>query len=202
MVTLKEHSRLRWVLSISLVTFACSGNGAADGSDNEALAASPTIRDSAGVTIVENAVPQWAPGSEWRVGELLTTVGEAEGDLNYELFRVLDATRLSDGTLALGNSSTGEIRFFDREGTFVRSVGSKGGGPGEFQGANALRALRRVAGDTLVAWDIYAQRISVFAPDGDFVRTFRLDSATTPCILAMGGLKFLLCDGQSRQWRY
>ena len=162
---------------MSLVTLACSGGAewGRDRSDDTLLAAPPTIRDSAGVTIVENAEPQWAPGSEWQVGGLLTSIGEVTGEPAYELFRVLDATRQSDGTVAVGNSSTGEIRFFRQDGTFIRTVGSTGGGPGEFRGSRALRALRRVAGDTLVAWDIYGQSVSVFAPEGEFVRSFRLD---------------------------
>ncbi|UCG87474.1 MAG: hypothetical protein JSW71_02705 [Gemmatimonadota bacterium] len=179
MRTLRDSGNcLAWrPLSLLLVAVGCwpgTEAGRDRPSDTPSLTP-PAIRDSAGITIVENAVPQWTAGSEWRVDALLTSVGAAEGDPAHELYRVMDATRLSDGTVAVGNSSSGEIRFFRQDGTFVRSVGSKGGGPGEFRGANALRALRSVAGDTLITWDIYAQSVSVFAPDGEFVRSFLLD---------------------------
>lgn len=180
-----EKARLRrWIRDNTLVlmaagtpllALACSGAGAGEGPDGPPLATPPTIRDSAGVTIVENAEPQWGPGSEWEVGRLLTSIGETQGEAAFELFRAVDATRLSDGTVAVGNSSSGEIRFFAPDGTFIRTVGSKGGGPGEFRGANAIRALRRVDGDTLLAWDIYGQLVSEFAPDGTFVRSFSLE---------------------------
>ncbi len=166
-----------WPLWLLLMALGCrpGSDAARDGPSDTVTATAPTIRDSLGITIVENAEPQWTPGSEWQVGALLTSIGETEGDPARELYRVLDATRLSDGTVAVGNSSSGEIRFFRQGGQFLRSVGSRGGGPGEFRGADALRALRRVAGDTLIAWDIYAQSVLVFAPDGEFVRSFVLD---------------------------
>jgi hypothetical protein len=86
----------------------------------------------------------------------------------------MDATRQTDGTVAVANSSSGEIRFFDQDGVFLRQAGSVGGGPGEFR-TTGLRTVRRVAGDTLFTWDLLARRASVFGPDGAFVRSFSLD---------------------------
>lgn len=172
----RPTGRRPWMtLAVSLVipAWGCGGEAGADPSEGPEPVP-PVVRDSAGVLIVENSEPQWPLGTEWRVGELLSTIGTTQGEPPYELYRVLDATRLSDGTVAVGNSSTGEIRFFGEDGGFIRSVGSRGEGPGEFRGANALRALRRVEGDTLVAWDIYGQTVSLFSPDGGFVRSFQL----------------------------
>jgi len=104
------------------LTAGCSGGS---GAKDPSLPIPPVVRDSAGVTIVENAEPQWAPGSEWRVGRVVTSIGEVQGDPAHELYRVSDATRLSDGTVVVGNSSSGEIRFFDQDGVFRRQVGSE-----------------------------------------------------------------------------
>ncbi len=147
------------------------------GPEEPSLPAPPVVRDSAGITVVENVEPQWAPGSEWTLGQLVTSIGKARGDPAHELYRVSDATRQSDGTVAVGNSSTGEIRLFDQDGAFSRKAGSVGGGPGEFQ-ANGLRTVRHLAGDTLFTWDLLGRRASVFAPDGEFVRSFNLDGPT------------------------
>lgn len=173
----RDLSQLSLMLTLSLLSAACSGGNEAGGqvSGGDLLPSPPVIRDSAGITIVENAEPQWAPGSEWQVGPLLTSIGDVPGDPAHELYRARDATRHSDGTVAVANSSNGEIRFFNADGSFLRTVGSTGGGPGEFRGASALRALTGVAGDTLIAWDIYGQLVSVFAPDGGFVRSFGLN---------------------------
>lgn len=162
---------LLWVTVITLSHLGCSRES---GAEEPSLPPPPVVRDSAGVTIVENAEPQWAPGSEWKVGRVVTSIGKVQGEPAHELYQVLDATRQSDGTVAVGNSSNGEIRFFDREGAFLRKVGSVGGGPGEFQ-TTGLRTVRRVAGDTLFTWDLLGRRASVFGPEGAFVRSFSLD---------------------------
>lgn len=168
--------RLR-VVACGFLVAACACGEESDGRsvDDGGVPVPPTVRDSAGIIIVENAEPQWATGTEWRIGELLTSIGEVQGDPSQELFRVTDATRQTDGTVAVGLSSSGEIRFFRQDGTFVRSVGTTGGGPGEFRGANALRDVRRVPGDSLLTWDLFGQTASIFDPEGEFVRSFQLD---------------------------
>jgi hypothetical protein len=163
-------------MALGLLALACSSPGEeGTGSGESDGPAPPVVRDSAGITIVESSEPRWGEAPAWCVGELLTSIGTLEGEAPYQLYHALDATRLSDGTVVVGNSSSGELRFFDATGTFVRAVGNNDGGPGEFRGAHALRAVRRVPGDSLITWDIYAQRVSLFAPDGEFVRASRLD---------------------------
>jgi hypothetical protein len=136
------------------------------------------VRDSSGVTIVENSVPLWRPESEWSIGKQLTSIGAVEGAPEYQLFSASDAARLSDGTVAIANSGTSEIRFFDSEGVFVSSVGRSGGGPGEFRRTHSLRALTRIEGDTLLAWDLYGQTMSTFDPRGTFIRSNRLKNTS------------------------
>jgi hypothetical protein len=53
-------------------------------------------------------------------------------------------------------------------------VGRAGGGPGEFRQGVSLRALGHWEGDTLCAWDLYAQTLSEFSPVGEFIRSNRL----------------------------
>jgi hypothetical protein len=142
--------------------------------DESVAAAGFVARDSAGIAIVENQSPAWEPGLEWTVGPLETAIGEVEGAADYQLYYVFDATRLADGTVAVANSGTSEIRLFDLSGRFIRTVGRVGSGPGEFRANLGLRALGHWDGDTLYAWDLYAQTLSVFSPEGGFVRSNRL----------------------------
>ena len=66
----------------------------------DAAAAGPTVRDSAGISIVQNEVPAWRKGHEWRVSaEPVTDVGVADGDPNQQFARVSHALRLSGFTI-------------------------------------------------------------------------------------------------------
>jgi hypothetical protein len=55
---------------------------------------------------------------------------------------------LHDGRIVVADGGSLSLRFFDSTGTFLKSVGRRGGGPGEFQ---ALRVFFAMPGDTLVA---------------------------------------------------
>jgi hypothetical protein len=67
----------------------------------------------------------------------------------------------------IANAGTHELRFFDRSGSFIRSVGGQGEGPGEFTALGSI-ALR---GDSLVAYDRRSLRFTVFDRDGEYVGT-------------------------------
>jgi hypothetical protein len=89
----------------------------------------------------------------------------------HELDRVYGGALLPDGAIVVGSSGTGELRFFDRAGTLIRTAGRKGRGPGEFQAVSWLRPYR---GDSLLVFDLYLQRFSVWTRAGAFARSFQL----------------------------
>ncbi len=78
---------------------------------------------------------------------------------------------MSDGGIAVANSGTHEIRFYDAAGTFISSAGRKGGGPGEFEG---ILWFERFAADSLMAFDWRNRRVSIFDSRGTFARSFIL----------------------------
>jgi hypothetical protein len=136
------------------------------------------VRDSAGVQIAESSGPAWGEAEGWRLSpEPMLQIGEAEGAAPYLLSGVNSAIRRRDGTIVLTNSGSQEIRFYDSDGRHVRSAGRKGGGPGEFE---YLSWVSLLAGDTLVAYDMIARRLSRFSSDGEFVRSTSLDAVATP----------------------
>ena len=133
------------------------------------------MRDSAGVTIVENGRPPLDSRLGWRVGETpAVTIGTTEGDPAYELFRAYDAMRLSDGRIVVANAGSGELRVFDSGGVHLESWGGHGDGPGEF-GAMAPASLEPWAGDSLMAREPFQRRLSIFSARGTFGRAFRLE---------------------------
>lgn len=66
----------------------------------------------------------------------------------------------------LGN----RVEVFDPEGNYLRSVGSGGSGPGQFDEPSALE-FSPVSGNLYVG-DVFNNRVNVFDPEGNFVRSF------------------------------
>ncbi|MBA3557795.1 MAG: hypothetical protein H0W30_04260 [Gemmatimonadaceae bacterium] len=155
---------------------------AACGGETKAGAGAAVVRDSAGIQIVENVSAKWKENDAWKVGDTATVdIGEAEGDTNYQLFRAFGAVRLSDGRIVVANAGTHQLRFYDRDGGYLLSSGRKGGGPGEFEN---FVLLGRFGGDSLLTFDYNSSRVSVFAPDGKFARSFAVSSGGGPAFLS------------------
>lgn len=137
--------------------------------DADAAGGSATFRDSAGIQIVENRGGRWGEDGGWQLSaEPRLQIGVAEGDPRYQMDRVRAALQLGDGRIVIANAGSQEIRWYGADGRHVASAGRKGGGPGEFDG---LASLRRLPGDSLLAYDLLGARFSWFDPAGRFVRS-------------------------------
>jgi hypothetical protein len=128
---------------------------------------SVTVRDSAGIRIVEHPVgfsaPSWVLSDAPRV-----TIGDATGDSTALLYQVEGAHRLSDGRIVVANRSSHELRYYDSSGTHLYSRGREGEGPGEF---GYIAWTTRCGTDSLYVYDIRTVRLSVFDGDGTFARS-------------------------------
>ena len=134
-----------------------------------------TVRyDSAGIPVTTALAPRWGPGEGWTIrDEPLVEIGAVSGPAEYLLDGVTGAVRLSDGGIVLGEQSGGELRRYDREGTFVWRTAGRGEGPGEHQW---LTFLGWLPGDSVVTLDIAQDRVQVFGPDGRVARSRRIES--------------------------
>ena len=133
--------------------------------------------DSAGVMLVE--YPFLPPMEESRIAvaaepDLVLGEGGAFAGPAYEFFQIMGVSQLRDGTLVVANRGSSELRFYEAEGRFLRSVGGAGEGPGEFR---YLWDHWMMAGDTIVAWDWQARSLQQFSPDGAFVRSASMITA-------------------------
>lgn len=126
-----------------------------------------TTRDSLGIPIVENGAPA-AIRAPWSLDTVsVIDIGSQSADPSQEFSGFVIPVLLSDGRIVVANSGSSELRFFGPNGAWVKSVGRRGGGPGEFEDLGWLDAG---AGDTLRTYDWGLRRLSVFSPEGDFVR--------------------------------
>ncbi|MCK5653249.1 MAG: hypothetical protein KAJ42_17810 [Gemmatimonadetes bacterium] len=145
-----------------------------------------TVRDSAGVTIVENShAPETDDGGWWVDPEPMLSIGTVSGDPEYQMFTVNGAQRLSDGRIAIANDGSQDVRIYGADGVYQRSLGGHGSGPGEF---NSLWYLGRYGGDTLVVLDGYLRRISYLHPDHGFIRSFNTEQELGLILIAQGNL--------------
>jgi hypothetical protein len=130
-----------------------------------------TVRDSAGITIVENEGVISADAGGWAISpEPSLSTGAVEGDEEYQFFGVAGAHRMDDGRIGVVNAGSRNVRFYDQAGMFLAAYGRQGGGPEEFE-APALAGAR---GDTLIVVDRAHHRVSLVHPDVGFVRLARV----------------------------
>jgi hypothetical protein len=166
----------RHILSLVLFGIGSGSLGCGAGDGPSPLDAGFTVRDSAGVTIVENHFPLWEEGEGWRLSaEPLLSLGVMDGPEEYVFFRAWTAMQLGDGRIAVANTGSQEIRFFDAQGAFLYAVGSQGDGPGEFR---SMGYTWRSDADSLFIYDIGLRRLSIFDENGRFSRTFLFGEET------------------------
>lgn len=131
-----------------------------------------TITDSAGVRMVQNPVEGvWAPGEAWTVEEVLS-VGAIDAAADYQFGQITGADVDTDGNVYVADIQTSDIRVFDAQGAYLRTIGKPGAGPGEF--GRALMGVF-VVGDTVLAIDLGNVRVARFLRDGTFLDSERLD---------------------------
>lgn len=114
--------------------------------------------------------PSTSPGTFGTVNaKPFLSIGLQDGAEPYQLHRVYGATRLPDGRIVIANSGTQQLRVFDAKGHFLRNVGGRGGGPGEFGMSSSLRLYR--FRDSVLALDESANRVHVFDSQLKFAKT-------------------------------
>jgi len=131
-----------------------------------------TLRDSAGVTIVQSNGPAWDDAKRWQVSaEPLLEIGAPGTSPEQQFQRVDGAWRLPDGRIVVADGGTSTIRMFDPGGTPLWSVGRPGDGPGEYRLIERLGVGPR---DSIWVFDYGLRRFTILAYDGATVRTVRL----------------------------
>jgi hypothetical protein len=130
------------------------------------------MSDSAGVTIVSNPeTGVWAPGEEWTFEEEMR-IGALEGDPEFQFGQVGFISLDSKDQIYVADIQAQHIQVYAPDGSYVRTIGKRGSGPGEFQGAAFVLVG---PGDTLLVPDVQNQRINRFTPDGSVLGSVRIE---------------------------
>ncbi len=162
------------VLLPIILLFACR----ADTSSNTPI----TVRDSAGIEIVESAEPMLSSVS-WTVSpEPVVQIGEVEGDERYMFLGIPPGGRvnpggvfgLSDVGIVVCESGDRTVRIYDWNGLFVRQFGRAGEGPGEFRADiggcipshSRITVLERTGASLFDAEGRFLEKIRLEVPNG------------------------------------
>lgn len=141
---------------LAMMTAAC-GDSAVGG-----RALDPTVRDSAGVRIVEHPAAVFEQDTV-ALGSPVLLIGASEGEGADVFGTIGGVVRLADGAVAGLDVQAAEVRVFGPDGSLRTRFGRAGGGPGEFERPAALYLL---LGDTLAVQDRYGTRVHLFTSDG------------------------------------
>ncbi len=126
------------------------------------------VRDSAGITVVENHPGEAPLRHIARLDSSYLRIGVLEGDPAYIFSSIVGLRGLDGGGLLVAESQANELRVYDASGLHVRTLGGRGEGPGEF---SFLTGLAGVSGDTVWAWDFQSRRLTSYLTSGEFIGT-------------------------------
>ena len=102
--------------------------------------------------------------------EEVLAIGSMDGDESFG--RIMDIAWDSRGRFLVADDHGGShVKVFGSDGSYVRTIGREGEGPGEFTQPWGVAVD---ASDSLYVWDAARSLISVFSPDHQFSRSFRV----------------------------
>lgn len=164
-----RHSGIRALataIAVYVLATACSDSP-------EYVIVDATVRDSAGVRIIEN--PDTGTLASWSLSaEPLLEVGEPEiRRAGLPPGRFTDARMLPDGRLAVIVSYTSQILLLSPDGEPLETVGTHGPQPGQFMRLTNVLAMRDGA---VGGFDTRNMNVEVFDREGRLIRSFGLEA--------------------------
>ena len=100
------------------------------------------------------------------------SIGVMEGDEEYLLNRPQDVNVSEEGTIYILDWGDVCLKVFDENGTYLRTIGRKGQGPGEFD----TPAFYDISPDGRVfIMDTRNRRVVIFGIDGEYLGGFRME---------------------------
>jgi len=127
-----------------------------------------TIEEQDGVIIVKNPAEPIYTNDVFRLEEDLT-IDNVEEDEEFTFQDIMHLAVDDDENIYASDSKAAFIKVFDKSGNYLRTIGKKGQGPGEF--LYPFEILVMPQGELMVN-DLYQLRVHFFSLDGKFLRQF------------------------------
>lgn len=151
--------------SVGVALLALSGCAA----DSDSGEWAGSVHDSAGIIVVTNPESGLLPAATgWRLEEDLR-IGVVDGDPVRQFGRIAGIAVDGGGRIYVLDRQAREIRVFEADGGFVRTIGRPGSGPGELASPSAVLLGTE---DTIFVPDTRNQRVQRFLPDGSEAGSF------------------------------
>ncbi len=153
-------SKVRWLEAENLSSPVCASSEVGE-----------HRRDSAGVAIIEHRPPSGGYPPDAILHPTVVTRILGRDSAGVEPFGKSMGAVLSSGLIVLADSLTSEVFVFDSTGRFVRRIGQRGEGPGDY---NRLGSLFLLSADTMAITDQKGARITLLRPDASIARIGRV----------------------------
>ncbi|MDX1394251.1 MAG: 6-bladed beta-propeller [Gemmatimonadota bacterium] len=144
-------------------------SGPPDGDDATPLNERTTIGDT---TFVRVGAP--GPDDEVIVAVEELAIGQLEGPDEYTFGSVTEILPDDAGGVYVFDGQAPALRYYGADGTYVRTIGGQGGGPGEYE--DAVLGLSFRTDGRLVLRDARNGRVNVYEPDGSYADEWPLAS--------------------------
>ena len=159
---------------------------------------------AAAVAVIACGPQESSPGGAgtWGVTRLVEDlrIGQSEGPNEYLFGWINSIVQHPDGTVFISDGQVPAIRRYDAGGTYLHNVGREGQGPGEYQIPWGMQLL---PDGNLAVWDPSHRRVTVFDPDGTWVKDFKTDGTQSRFWVDREGNSYLLRykqDDEARTW--
>lgn len=153
----------RWVAGLSVLTvlLGCGSSKTTVGTWRGTIDTLP----SGQIRVANTAGGMWTASAAWQVVEELR-LGTQQEDAPDLFGNVASLALDAERRIWVLDDQAMEIRIFDRDGRYIRTVGREGGGPGEFR---APQAIHRAPDGTMWVPDPQNNRLSIFDTSGTYL---------------------------------